>query len=75
MHLAVTVHMMMAQMLSAVMVTVSVKNVYAQGGCSSIPKTGSTAGKAIADGVTLAKTSNRTLLNGKEIKDKLWNNF
>ena len=49
--------------------TVSVKNVYAQGGCSSIPKTGSTAGKAIADGVTLAKTSNRTLLNGKEIKD------
>ena len=49
--------------------TVSVKNVYAQGGCSSIPKTGATAGKAIADGVTLAKTSNRTLLNGKEIKD------
>lgn len=38
-------------------------------GCGSIPKTGSTAGKAIADGVTLAKTSNRTLLNGKEIKD------
>ena len=49
--------------------TVSVKNVYAQGGYSSIPKTGATAGKAIADGVTLAKTSNRTLLNGKEIKD------
>ena len=49
--------------------TVSVKNVYAQGGCSSIPKTGATAGKAIADGVTLAKTSNRTLLNGKEIND------
>ena len=49
--------------------TVSVKNVYAQGGCSSIPKTGSTAGKAIADGVTLAKKSNRTLLNGKEIND------
>lgn len=49
--------------------TISVKNVYAQGGCSSIPKTGATAGKSIADGVTLAKTSNRTLLNGKEIKD------
>lgn len=49
--------------------TVSVKNVYAQGGCSSIPKSGSIAGKAIAEGVTLAKTSNRTLLDGKEIKD------
>lgn len=49
--------------------TVSVKNVYAQGGCSSIPKAGSVAGKAIAEGVTLAKTSNRTLLDGKEIND------
>ena len=49
--------------------TVSVKNVYAQGGSSSIPKAGSVAGKAIAEGVTLAKTSNRTLLDGKEISD------
>lgn len=49
--------------------TVSVKNVYAQGGCSSIPKPGSVAGKAIAESVTLAKTSNRTLLDGKEIND------
>lgn len=49
--------------------TVSVKNVYAQGGCTSIPKTGSVAGKAIAESVTLAKTSNRTLLDGKEIND------
>ena len=49
--------------------TVSVKNVYAQGGCSSIPKQGSVAGKAVAESVTLAKTSNRTLLDGKEIND------
>ena len=49
--------------------TVSVKNVYAQGGSSSIPKAGSVAGKAVAEGVTLAKTSNRTLLDGKEIND------
>ena len=49
--------------------TVSVKNVYAQGGCSSIPKPNSVAGKAIAESVTLAKTSNRTLLDGKEIND------
>lgn len=49
--------------------TVSVKNVYAQGGCSSIPKPGSVAGKAIAESVTLAKSSNRTLLDGKKIND------
>lgn len=49
--------------------TVSVKNVYAQGGCSSIPKAGSVAGKAIAEGVTITNTSNRTLLDGKEIND------
>lgn len=49
--------------------TISVKNVYAQGGCSSIPKLGSVAGKAIAESVTLAKTSNRNLLDGKEIND------
>ena len=49
--------------------TVSVKNVYAQGGCTSIPKPGSVAGKAIAESVTLTKTSNRTLLDGKEIND------
>ena len=49
--------------------TVSVKNVYAQGGCSSIPKPGSVAGKAIAESVTLVKSSNRTLLDGKKIND------
>lgn len=48
---------------------VSVKNVYAQGGSSSIPKEGAIAGKAIAGNVILAKTSNRTLLDGKKIND------
>ena len=44
--------------------TISAANVFAKGGSSYFPKTGSTGGQALAQGVTLAGTSNRSLTDG-----------
>ena len=44
--------------------TISAANVFAKGGSSYFPKTGSTGGQAMAQGVTLAGTSNRSLADG-----------
>ena len=50
--------------------TISVKDVYLEGGSSFFPKDETiTAGKALGDGVTLANTSNRSLIDGKLVKD------
>lgn len=44
--------------------TISAANVFAKGGSSYFPKAGSTGGQALAQGVTLAGTSNRSLTDG-----------
>ena len=44
--------------------TISAANVFAKGGSSYFPKTGSTGGQALAQGVTPAGTSNRSLTDG-----------
>lgn len=44
--------------------TISAANVFAKGGSSYFPKAGSTGGQALAQGVTLAGTSNRCLTDG-----------
>lgn len=44
--------------------TISAANVFAKGGSSYFPKAGSTGGQALAQGVTLAGTSNRSLADG-----------
>jgi len=44
--------------------TISAANVFAKGGSSYFPKAGSTGGQTLAQGVTLAGTSNRSLTDG-----------
>lgn len=44
--------------------TISAANVFAKGGSSYFSKAGSTGGQALAQGVTLAGTSNRSLTDG-----------
>lgn len=44
--------------------TISAANVFAKGGSSYFPKAGNTGGQALAQGVTLAGTSNRSLTDG-----------
>lgn len=44
--------------------TISAANVFAKGGSSYFPKAGSTGGQALAQGVTPAGTSNRSLTDG-----------
>lgn len=47
--------------------TISVADAYLEGGNSFQPKSGSTAGKAVAEGVTLSGNTNRSLIDGTAI--------
>lgn len=48
--------------------TISVKNAYLEGGKSYFPKSGSSAGAAYTDGITLSGLTNRNLIDGQIIK-------
>lgn len=47
---------------------ISVKNVYLEAGSSYLSTDGAEGGKALGEGVTLAETSNRNLINGKSLE-------
>ena len=50
--------------------TIAVANAYLEGGNSYQPKTGCTAGKAVADDVSLSGNTNRNLIDGKVVSSE-----
>lgn len=50
--------------------TISVANAYLEGGNSYQPKTGCTAGKAVADDISLSGNTNRNLIDGKVVSSE-----